>query len=81
MKDIEIKRIAEEIKGIMEGCGISTDEELTLENIESIRFIATVFEIENHFDIYIPDEMLDARLLGNLELLSTYIYETKEHNY
>lgn len=72
----QIQNIEKRIREIMEKHGIDS-EKTNSRDIESIRYIMIICEIEREFDIYIPDEMIDANLLDNLDALSSYIYETK----
>lgn len=52
---------------IIEEEGIGLDQNNSIIDIDSLRYISTILNIEEEFDIEVPDEMLNFENLNNLD--------------
>jgi acyl carrier protein len=60
---------------IMEENGIQYKDNRLVDSeaISSITFVSAIVDIEETFHIYVPDELVDMRLIENIEELSDLI--------
>ena len=74
MKQADVKRIIEEI---LNDNGINVSNKITISEMDSIVYMTIIVEIEQQFDIVLPDSVLTSNVLENLDELSDLIVQLK----